>query len=224
MNANCVKSYLGGDKPFKAMIHKKIPVKSIGIEILPEYYRYHLKEKYPEEYIDPYKAFYAIDETSSFPEMTLLLKQVHDYHGSGIGAKLFYEAKVAEAVSLVFERFHQSSFTQKHLSKKDVEQLHTVTSYINNHAAFPLSLEQLSKIACMGTTKLKQTFKQINGCTITEYIQQQRMGQAEFLLSHTDLSIAQISQTVGYTNPSRFAELFQRNVGILPGEYRKIMN
>jgi AraC-like DNA-binding protein len=50
------------------------------------------------------------------------------------------------------------------------------------------------------------------------------MGQAEFLLSHTDLSIAQVSQTVGYTSASRFAELFHRNVGILPGEYRKIMN
>ncbi len=224
INANCIKSYLGGQVPFKAMMHKKIPIKSIGIEILPEYYNHYLKEKYPEEYINPYTAFCAIDETSSFPEMTVLLNQVYTYRGNGIRAKLFYEAKVAEAVSLVLERFHKLSSTQKHLSKKDIEQIHIVTSYINDHAAFSLSLEQLSRIACMGITKLKQTFKQINGCTITEYIQQQRMEQAEFLLSHTDLSIAQISQTVGYANASRFAELFHRNVGILPGEYRKITN
>ncbi|SHO53667.1 helix-turn-helix transcriptional regulator [Anaerocolumna xylanovorans] len=224
INANCVKSYLGGYTPYKAMIHKKIPVKSVGIEILPEYYNNYLKEKYPAEYISPYKAFCAIDETSSFPEMTFLLNQVWDYRGSGISAKLFYEAKVAEAVSLVVERFHKLSSSPKHLSKKDLEQLHNVTAYINDHAAFPLPLDQLAKIACMGITKLKQTFKQVNGCTITEYIQQQRMEQAEFLLSHTDLSISQISQTVGYSNASRFAELFQRNVGILPGEYRKIMN
>lgn len=75
----------------------------------------------------------------------------------------------------------------------------------------------------MGNTKLKKTFKQVNGCTITEYIQQARMGQAEFLLSHTDLNIAQIAKTVGYSNPSRFAELFSRNVGILPGKYRKLL-
>ncbi len=224
INANCIKSYLGGQKPFKAMMHKKIPIKSVGIEILPEYYNNYLKEKYPEEYINPYMAFCAIDETSSFPEMTLLLNQVHDYRGNGISAKLFYEAKVAEAVSLVVERFHRLSSSSKHLSKKDLEQIHIVTAYMKDHAAFPLSLDQLSKIACMGATKLKQTFKQVNGCTITEYIQQQRMGQAEFLLSHTDLSIARISQTVGYSNASRFAELFQRNVGILPGEYRKIIN
>ena len=224
INANCVKSYLGGQSPFKAMIHKKIPIKSIGIEIMPEYYNNYLKEKYPEEYISPYKAFCAVDETSNFPEMTLLLNQVYDYRGNGISAKLFYEAKVFEAVSLIFERFNKLTSCQKHLNNKDVEQIHNLTSYINDHAAFQLSLDKLSKIACMGKTKLKQIFKQVNCCTITEYIQQQRMGQAEFLLSHTDLTIAQISKTVGYSNASRFAELFQRNVGILPGEYRKIMN
>ncbi len=224
MNANCIKSYLGGQVPFKAMMHKKIPIKSIGIEIMPEYYNHYLKDKYPDEYINPYKAFCSIDETSSFPEMMVLLNQVCDYRGEGIRAKLFYEAKVSEAVSLVLEHFHKMSYSHKHLSKKDMEQIHNVTAYINDHAAFPLTLEQLSRIACMGTTKLKQTFKQVNNCTITEYIQQQRMGQAEFLLSHTDLNIAQISQTVGYSSASRFAELFHRNVGILPGEYRKIMN
>ncbi|MDR0925790.1 MAG: helix-turn-helix domain-containing protein [Hungatella sp.] len=38
------------------------------------------------------------------------------------------------------------------------------------------------------------------------------------------MSIAQIAQTIGYANASRFAELFKRNVGILPGEYRRVMN
>lgn len=224
MSANCIRSYLGGQRPFKAMMHKKIPIRSVGIEILPDYYKHYLKEKYPEDYVSPYAAFCAIDETSSFPEMTLLLNQVFDYRGTGISAKLFYEAKVAEAVALIVERFHRMSLSQKPLTKKDLEHIHIVTSYMKDHAAYPLSLSQLSKIACMGPTKLKQTFKQVNGCTITEYLQQQRMGQAEYLLSHTDLSIAQISQTVGYSNASRFAELFRRNAGILPGEYRRITN
>lgn len=39
LNANCVKSHLNGYKPFKAVIHKNIPVRSIGIEItVAKYY------------------------------------------------------------------------------------------------------------------------------------------------------------------------------------------
>ncbi|WMJ90789.1 helix-turn-helix transcriptional regulator [Anaerocolumna sp. MB42-C2] len=121
------------------------------------------------------------------------------------------------------EHFHGHGKNQSHLSDKDIEQITNVSAYIKDHAAFPLTLEQLSRIACMGQTKLKKSFKLIHGCTITEFIQQARIEHAEFLLSHTDLSIAQIAQTIGYSNASRFAELFKRNVGILPLEYRKVM-
>ncbi|MFT4145659.1 MAG: AraC family transcriptional regulator [Mobilitalea sp.] len=224
INANCIKTYIGGQTAYNAVTHKRIPVKVVGIEILPAYYNNYLREKYPDDYINPYDAFYSIDETSHFPEMLLLLNQVSEYRGNGISAKLFYEAKVNEAVSLVVEHYHRYSKSQTHISETDKEQIKNVTAYINDHAAYPLTLDQLSKIACMGNTKLKKTFKQVNACTITEYIQQTRIGQSEFLLSKTDLSIAQISKTVGYSNASRFAELFQRNVGILPGEYRKIMS
>lgn len=43
--------------------------------------------------------------------------------------------------------------------------------YINDHYADRLSIESLSKIACMGTTKLKSSFKDFYGITVAEYIQ-----------------------------------------------------
>ncbi|WFR58657.1 AraC family transcriptional regulator [Anaerocolumna sp. AGMB13025] len=223
INANCIKTFIGGEKTYKALMHKRIPIRSVGIEILPAYYTHYLKEKYPDDYSDPYDAFISIDETYHFPEMLLLLNQVAEYRGTGISAKMFYEAKVNEAVSLVMEHSYKHSKEYRHVSDTDEKQIYCVSSYIKDHAAYPLTLDQLSKIACMGQTKLKKIFKIIYGCTITEFIQQTRMENAEFMLSHTDLPIAQIGETIGYTNPSRFAELFKRNVGVLPGEYRKMM-
>jgi AraC-like DNA-binding protein len=223
INANCIKTFIGTKNPYKAVMHKRIPIRSVGIEILPAYYLHYLKEKYPNDYLNPYEAFSAIDETLHFPYMLLLLNQVAEYRGTGISAKLFYDAKVNEAVSLVVEYFHKQGREQFHISNNDMEQIYNVSAYIKDHAAFLLSLEQLSKIACMGQTKLNKNFKLIHGCTITEFIQQARIEQAEFLLSHTDLSIAQVAQTVGYSNANRFAELFKRNIGVLPGEYRRIM-
>jgi AraC-type DNA-binding domain-containing proteins len=224
INANCIKTFIGGGIPYKAVIHKKIPIRAVGIEILPAYYLHYLKAKYPDDYLNPYEAFCSLDEILHFPEMLLLLNQVAEYRGNGISAKLFYEAKVNEAVSLVVEHFHKQGKEQSPVPDNDIEQIYNISAYMKDHAAYPLTLEQLSKIACMGQTKLKKCFKIIHGCTITEFIQQSRMEQAELLLSQTDLSIAQISKTIGYSNPSRFAELFKRNVGVLPGEYRKIIN
>lgn len=225
LSAGCIKSFMGGYEPYKALIHKNIPICSIGIEIMPAYYEKHLKNQYPDEYTNPQDAFRQIDQTTDFPEMYKLFTEIKNYRGEGIAAKLFYEAKIAEAISLVIER--QKSDKRKDVYAhsplaRDVKQIQDVTAYLNDHYAFDVPMERLTQIACMGTTKLKTTFKQVNDCTITEYIQQRRMGHAEYFLTGTDFSIGQISQMVGYSNASRFAELFRKSTGLLPGEYRKM--
>lgn len=223
LSAGCIKTFVGGYEPYKVLIHKKIPIRAIGIEIMPAYYEDYLKTQYPNDYASPLSAFKQIDQVMEFPEMARLLHNVKAYRGDGIAASLFYEAKIAEAVSLVVEAQQKKCRVEKHLSRQDITALENVTAYINDHFAFDIPLERLAGIACMGTTKLKTTFKQFHNCTITEYIQQRRMGQAEHLLAKTDLTIGQIAQTVGYSTSSRFAELFRKSTGILPGEYRDIL-
>ncbi|MFR1637756.1 MAG: helix-turn-helix domain-containing protein [Eggerthellaceae bacterium] len=41
------------------------------------------------------------------------------------------------------------------------------------------------------------------------------------LLRMPDLSIEQVAHAVGYTCASRFSELFRRETGLLPSEYRR---
>lgn len=223
LSAGCIKTFIGGSAPYKVLIHKKIPIRSIGIEIEPAYYEGYLKKQYPGMYTNPMSAFRQIDQTMDFPEMAHLLHQIKNYRGGGIAASLFYEGKIAETVSLVVDaQQNNKKMERKHLSKEDAAHLNDVTAYLNDHYAFDTPLKQLSMIACMGTTKLKATFKQLHNCTITEYVQQRRMSQAEHLLVKTDFTIGQIAQTVGYSSASRFSELFRKSTGILPIEYRKM--
>ena len=185
LSAGCIKTFIGGDKPYKAL--KKV------------------------------------DQTTDFPAMAKLLHEVKLYRGDGIAAGLFYEAKVAEAVSLVVEEQKKLlTRKEKQLTDQDIAQLENVIAYLNDHYAFDVPLERLAKIACMGTTKLKSSFKQLQGCTITEYVQQRRMSQAEHLLIDTDFTMGQIAEMIGYSTSSRFAELFRKSTGILPIDYRKM--
>lgn len=220
-----INSFIGGYKPYKLLIHKKIPVRSIGIEIMPTYYEDYLKKQYPGEYASPQEAFAAVDQTMDFPEMARLLNQVKNYRGEGMAARLYFEGKVAEAVALIVERNKgagRKHEAKRRLSEQDVRQMETLTSYLNDHYAQDTALDQLCKISCMGATKLQTTFKQYHGCTITAYIQQRCMSQAEYLLANTELTIGQVAQTVGYSKASRFSELFRKSTGFLPGEFRKV--
>jgi len=80
-----------------------------------------------------------------------------------------------------------------------------VAAYITAHCADRLPLERLARIGCMGVSKLKDAFHARYGCTITQYIQGQRMERAEQLLANTDLPVGQIAQIVAVSRSSSAA-------------------
>ena len=223
LSAGDIKTIVGGNQRYRALIHKRIPIHSVGIEILPAYYQGFLKKEYPDDYFSLPAAFQSIDQASDFPAMSKLLFEIENYHGDGMAAALFYEAKVTEAIALVVDAWKRQSQKQiRPLSTGDLAGLNNVVSYIADHYAFDIPLERLANIACMSESKLKSCFKRQFGCSVTQYIQGRRMSQAEHLLINTDFTMGQIAQMIGYTTSSRFAELFRKSTGILPIEYRKI--
>ena len=223
LSAGSIQTIVGGKQNYKAIIHKRIPIHSVGIEILPAYYDDYLKKQYPDEYFDLSAAFQSVDQATDFPAMSKLLFEIENYRGEGIAASLFYEAKVTEAIALVVDNQKKQAAKNAHpLSKEDIAGLENVVNYIGDHYAFDIPLERLASIACMSTSKLKTGFKRYTGCTVTGYIQGRRMSQAEHLLINTDFTMGQIAQMIGYTTSSRFAELFKKSTGILPIEYRRI--
>lgn len=224
LNAGCIKTFVGGYEPYRVLIHKNIPVRSIGIEIMPDFYEKFLKEQYPNQYTHPLEAFQAIDQIYEFPQMQKLFFELKNYkENNGLSSHLYYESKVYECISFVLNYSNELKTKKiKCLSTDDVSSPNDVVEYINDHYAFDIPLKRLANIALMGTTKLKTSFKQYKGCTITEYIQARRMAQAEYLIIETDLNINQIAKTVGYSTSSRFATLFKETTGLLPNAYRKI--
>ena len=219
-----IQTIVGGRQRYRALIHKRIPIHAVGIEILPAYYEDFLKKQYPDDYFDLSAAFQSVDQAADFPAMSRLLFEIENYRGEGMAAALFYEAKVTEAIALVVDAWkRQSQRHERPLSAQDMAGLQNVVSYIADHYAFDIPLERLASIACMSESKLKSCFKRQLGCSVTQYIQGRRMSQAEHLLIDTDFTMGQIAQMIGYTTSSRFAELFKKSTGLLPNEYRKIV-
>ena len=172
LSAGSIQTIVGGKQNYKAIIHKRIPIHSVGIEVFPAYYEDYLKKQYPDAYFDLPAAFQCVDQAADFPAMSKLLFEIENYRGEGVAAALFYEAKVTEAVALVVDNQKKQAAKNAHpLSKEDIAGLRDVMSYIADHYTFDIPLERLASIACMSTSKLKTCFKRHTGCTVTEYIQ-----------------------------------------------------
>lgn len=222
LHSNVVTCYLGGQKPFQALIYKNKLLKSIGIDFEPSYYNKHIRQLVPSNYANPFDAFASIDACNNFSEMILLFRCIEKYRGEGISALLFYEAKVLESLSILFNWYMINKYNRPSFPKTDEIGLKTVTAYLNHHLYDKVSLDTLSKVACMSQTKLKTLFKMQYGITIGDYIRRQRMAKAEELMVNTQLSVNQIAKYVGYSNVGRFAQYFKSSMGILPKDYIKL--
>lgn len=98
-----------------------------------------------------------------------------------------------------------------------------VVTYLQQHYAQPLSLEQLSRNFGYTPQYLSSLFHKDTGMTIRVFLQRLRVEEACRLASNRALSLNQIAQAVGYSDLKHFSKVFRRHKGISPKEYRASM-
>ena len=94
--------------------------------------------------------------------------------------------------------------------------------YIDENFSENITLDKLAEITHVNKYYLSHTFQREYNTSPINYLLNRRITESKALLTSTDLSIGQIAQTVGYSTSSRFAELFRKSTGLLPGEFRKV--
>lgn len=92
--------------------------------------------------------------------------------------------------------------------------------YISQNLSSGLSINQVADYICMSRSVFTEKFRQQTGMSFTDYVTQQRLQEAQTLLKETDLSILQISKTVGVTT-AWLRKLFQEQFSLSPIQYRK---
>lgn len=92
--------------------------------------------------------------------------------------------------------------------------------YISVHLHEPISLSDLSKVCGLCTRSLSLKFKEEMGTRIGDYIHEEKLKEAEYLLRHTDYTLSQISTYLGYSSQSYFTRIFREFTGMTPQQYR----
>lgn len=64
----------------------------------------------------------------------------------------------------------------------------------------------------------------ITGIPFSDLVTRIRLQNGENLLAHTQMSVADISDRIGYKNPETFIRSFSRNYHMTPSQYRKSIN
>jgi putative two-component response regulator len=103
--------------------------------------------------------------------------------------------------------------------KKDIVE---ITNYISKHVLDNnFSVKSMATEFDVSVSNLSHFFKKNTGVTISNYITSIKLERAKYILLNSDKTIEDIAKSLGYSNATVFIEMFKKNTGESPGNYRK---
>lgn len=105
--------------------------------------------------------------------------------------------------------------------KKYSPRLVRMMTYIKEHLGEKIELAEIAEHVNVSRTYASAIFREELGITISDFILQERMLEAERMLRETDLSVADISGRLAFCSQSYFTKRFTETKGVTPLEYRK---
>lgn len=103
-----------------------------------------------------------------------------------------------------------------------MEQLKTIIGYIDQNYSMDISLTDLSKIVNLSPQYICRIFRECLNMRPFEHLTKKRIYEAKNLLLDTNLSINDISRSVGYNDCSYFCAVFKKQENVSPAEYRML--
>lgn len=112
-----------------------------------------------------------------------------------------------------------SDMTQVLLDKKN--RLDSIIKHISDNYASPLTLEDVSSLACMTPNSFCRYFKNMTNKPFSTFLNEVRIQNAMRLISIDKENIKDISFDVGYKSVTNFNRQFKKVVDMTPMQYRQ---
>jgi YesN/AraC family two-component response regulator len=115
---------------------------------------------------------------------------------------------------------------QDHIQTSELREVYDMLppllTYIEQHYAGQITLQDLAKQSYYSPYYISKVFKECFGFTFTEYVRQIRLREARRRLLETQETVESIGRSVGYTDKTQFFRLFKQSFGMTPQQLRRL--
>jgi AraC-like DNA-binding protein len=153
-------------------------------------------------------------------DLGLDLSQMREYYSS---LSVFDYDKI-QSVSSIASMLATYILLENMLKPKINSNLEKAIDFIEKNLEKDLSIQNISKSMHISQSVLYRNFRNYYGCTVGEYINTRRVEKSIEIMKNMDLSIEEISQSVGFASATYYGRVFKSKKGITPLKYRKLQN
>ena len=141
-----------------------------------------------------------------------------------INKEIYHNQMISHTLMLVFGlliRYYENSVeTPAFAHKTDVQRFALLQFIQENYTS--VTLDEIAARFHYTPEYTSKLIKETTGMTFTDILQQVRLEKAQDMLANTNLSVASISESVGYSSPVYFIKLFKNYTDMTPSAYRKL--
>lgn len=108
-----------------------------------------------------------------------------------------------------------------HLNPRHENRMNTVYNFLTTRFREKICLQEIAAQAAMNPSAFSRYFKQCTGKSVTEFIQELRLGHACKMLIQTNKNISEIIYESGFQSQTHFNKLFVKINRLTPLAYRR---
>ncbi|MEK3660236.1 AraC family transcriptional regulator [Paenibacillus sp. FSL F4-0236] len=108
--------------------------------------------------------------------------------------------------------------------KRQQERLQLMLSFIHQHYATNITLQDISDAAHLSVSECTRSFKKTLHITPYEYLIKYRIKKSMELLISTDYTVTEIAHRVGFNHVNNFIQSFKKHQTRTPKDFRKLRN
>lgn len=147
-----------------------------------------------------------------------------EWHERNDSYEAFIKAEVQKIQALLYREkiLIDPQLFLPHLRSDAFIRLLPIFDYIEKHYAEDITLEQIAALFNLNKSYFCRLFKRTIGASFIQFLNYLRISKAEELL-HTEKSLAEIADQVGFASVSYFSRTFKKIKSMPPQQYKHIL-
>lgn len=173
-------------------------------------------EFYGKSGFGPDKLIWSEERDQELEDILLRLSEMEDgsmRHPKVVGNAYLFYARMMELTG--------ANGARPRVGNPGVNYVNVALEYMEGHYHNPMTIAEVAAHVGLDRNYLGALFKKQSGRTMQQCLMDMRMNKACELLLDTDIRIADVARSVGYTDQLQFSKAFRTKLSMSPLEYRR---
>ncbi len=150
----------------------------------------------------------------------ILLAAMAKEYSADDASQAYLKTSLVQLLLFISKNEHQLEAPPFDYANPTHRMVSEITGYINNNYSEDITLDKIASMFHISPCYFSRAFKRDTGFSFTEYLNNVRIKEVQKLLDHSDMSILEISEAVGFNSNTHFGRVFKNIIGMSPLAYK----